>query len=813
MTDRWSDELDSLRQRLGDLIDGSRLGDRHREIAAEALEELAVAIEELQTQNNELVAGHADLELERRRFRDLFETMPDGYAITDVNGIVTEANTTLCELLGADRSRLVGRPLASHIAPDDQRAFYNLVNRVNRAVERGTLSINLGVRDHQLVPVNLRATTTHDGVEGDRSIRWLIHDRRRELASADLRESEERLRVLFDTADIGVVLSDTEGQVLFANPFAVDLVLGGSDREVAESTWLSRIPIDDRHRVEGRLDAARRGVRSDAERHRVITPDGTTRWVDHGIIPFREADGSISGVVSTFTDATAEQLALTELRRNRDFMAATLDTVDAIVIAVDPAGRIRLFNRTAEAITGWTSAETIGKSIVDVVFPPESHAPAQEILSNAATGHHARSEHDWLNRDGSRCRVAWTTAELHSTDGEVEAVIVTGTDVTEQRRLEADIAQAARLHSIGRLASGIAHDFNNSLAVMLARVDRVADRSTDPATLADLDGIRRTIDRSSSMIADLLTFSGRQTLYPVPCDLNTELRRMTDPLSALVGDDIHLVLELTDEPGPVLIDPGRFEQVMANLAINARDAMPGGGTLTIGTTIEHRSERTHATGRSNAQVHVTVTDTGSGIDPTVLPHVFEPYFTTKDVGRGSGIGLAMAYGIVRQSNGSIAVDRTSPRGTRFSLWFPATTDPGADAPAAGEAPGGDDPDVAGRTSSVLVVEDDAELRSLLVDALRDAGHLVAEAEDGPSALELLDAPIDLLITDIDLPETDGITVAAAFTDHRRSLPVLFISGTLTSDARTRLPDGAHFLAKPLHLPSFTETVRRMTNRS
>ena len=400
MIDRWSDDLDSLRRRLGDLIDDARFGEQHREIAAEALEELAVAVEELQTQNNELVAGRADLELERRRFRDLFETMPDGYAITDANGVVTEANATLCELLGSDRTKLIGRPLASHIAPDHQRAFYNLINRVNRTVDHGTLTLNLDITDHQLVPVNLRATTTPNEAGGDHSIRWLIHDRRRELAAADLRDSEERLRSS-STPPTSVSCCPTpmarsssrtvrgRSRVRGLRPRSrrLDVALTGPDRRSSPGRGPAR-----RGERRGTL-GSRSAIGHHAGRKR---PAGSIT----ASFPSVKSTEAISAVVSTFTDATAEQLALTELRRNRDFMAATLDTVAAIVIVRRPCRSHSTLqphggdhhrldvrrNDRARASSMWCSR-------------PRATPTRRRILANAATGHHVPSEHDWLRTD------------------------------------------------------------------------------------------------------------------------------------------------------------------------------------------------------------------------------------------------------------------------------------------------------------------------------------------------------------------------------------------------------------------------------
>ncbi len=860
MTERFADELEALRNRLGELIERSDFGDPSRTVASEALEELSVAIEEFQSQNSELIEGQADLDRERRRYRDLFEEVPDAYLVTNAEGIIVEANTTAFQLFGRGRSSLLGRPLARHIVSGDQRAFYTLLGRLGRMAEGGTTSIDLLVQDHRVVPANLRATTG-SGPDNQHTIRWLVHDRGRELASDDLRVSENRLRALFDTADVGIVLCDTDRNIVFINPCAVDLLGFDADATVPVD-WLRHVPSDERELIDASITRAIDGVGETSRRHRIeidtqkgagaaeVAPPAV-RWIEHGIIPFQSDDEQRRGFLSTLTDVTAEHEAMSDLARSRDFIAAILDTAGAIIVVVDIDGRIQLFNGTAERVSGWTAEEAIGQSVFELLLAPEDRGAAAQVISDTANGALTNWENDWLTKNGRRRQISWTNTAMTSPDGIVDAIVGTGIDVTEQRQLERQVAQTERLHSIGRLAAGVAHDFNNTLAVLLARVDRIDRRSNDPAMATDIDGLRRTIEHSKSMISDLLTFSGRQPPATVSIKVDEELERIVEMLADLLGPDITIDLHLGVGEAMALIDPGRFDQVITNLAINARDAMPDGGTITLSTEPETIADDNGMTTPAKAvlapgnYIRVTMTDSGAGIAPAILDRIFEPYFTTKERGKGTGIGLAMLYGIVKQAGGEVVVESEAGQWTRFTLWIrraarqslPAahdakshrpqspdaapiesqrgTTDqPTTTAPRAAHSTEpratADQTDAGnGQSVTVLIVEDDHEIRQLLIDELTDAGYRILETDRGTMAITMVDEPIDLLISDVDLPGVDGITVANRFLDRSPNMPVLLISGVATPETLQRIPASASFLAKPFGRSSFLATIEEL----
>lgn len=815
MTTSGRDEIDDLRQRLSALIDRVDLGDDARELASEALEELAVVIEELHSQNAELIASRGALDEQTQRYRDLFETVADGYLITDTSGVIRESNLAACDMFGRPRDQVVGRPLATFIDAADRGAFYAQLSRIRHADAGGHLTVDLAVRDHETIPTNLRATRALPRAEGESEVMWLMRDRRHDLVTEGLRSSHERLNALFDTAQVGIVLCDSAGEILFVNPYARH-VLGIRRDQTDQRAWLATTHPDDRTDVDSAVRAALDGeVRS--VRHRVLHRDGTERWVDHSVAPFRES-GEVTGFVSTIVDVTAERTAMTDLASSRDFTEALLDTAGALVIVIDPAGTVMRFNKTCETTTGFSASEIVGRSFVETLVPLEERVAASEYVAALSGGGDARQsgsvERDWLTTSGGRCRISWTYSTLTTDDGAV-AIIGAGIDITERRLLESRVAQADRLDSIGRLTSGVAHDFNNTLATLRLRIDRLKGRGLDDASRADLEAADATIGRTQHLIADLLLFSSRSISAPAVVDVNTEIKRVTGILDELLGDDVTIDLDLTSNRTSVVMDAARLEQALTNLAINARDAMPEGGIVTVSTRVHVIESLATADAHVPARLGpgeylvLSVADTGVGIQPGDLPHVFDPYFTTKPPGRGTGLGLATTYGTVVQSGGSIIVDSQPGHGTTFQIWLPlAPADDGvAGAPSARAAGASSD------TYSVLVVDDDDELREVLVEELTRLGHRTSQAPTGAAALDQLGQPVDVLICDVQLPDLDGPDVATRFRQRHHDLVVVYISGAPATRVRDVVPVDAVVVPKPFTTDELVAAIADQSRRT
>jgi PAS domain S-box-containing protein len=722
--------------------------------------------------------------------------------------MIREVNESACELFGRPRRMVMGKPLATFVAAEDRSVFDRQLDRIRHSAPGGHLTVDLTVNDGDPVPTSLRATLVRTERPDGATITWLLRDRRHDLVTKALRTSEGRLRSLFTTAQVGMVLCDTARNVLFANQYA-DRVLDRDGDDATLDGWMSRVHPDDRPAVDALIRRTTKAGAPGSLRHRVVHRDGTVLWLDHSVVPYREQD-DVTGFVSTLVDVTAETSAMTDLVDSRDFTEALLDTAGALVVVIDPDRRVLRFNKACEAVTGFRAADVVGRPLLDHLIPADRRAEAAKRLADMqdpdTLGHTGSFESDWSTADGRRRRISWTYTSLADEAGRLTATIGVGIDVTEKRVLESRLAQADRLQAIGRLTAGVAHDFSNTLTTLRLRADRMGSRDLDEATRADLVAGVATIDRTQQLIADLLSFSRRAPSEAMRMDVATEILRVATILSELFPDDISIDLELSDETQTVVIDPARFEQALTNLAINASDAMSDGGTLTISTTVDSIHADQHTDARvpthlpAGDYVVMAVSDTGTGIDPDHVEHVFDPYFTTKPAGRGTGLGLATTYGTIVQSGGAILVDSRPGDGTTFRIWLPREGRPAGDA-------AGDD-DSSGRAKTVLVVDDDDDLRQVLVDELTSLGHRTLEAGDAATALGHLDEPIDLLVCDVQLPDLSGHEVTARMLPRHPDMSVVYISGAPSEELRDVLPSDADVLSKPFTTDELLEAIDR-----
>jgi len=434
----------------------------------------------------------------------------------------------------------------------------------------------------------------------------------------------------------------------------------------------------------------------------------------------------------------------------------------------------------------------------------------QEIARVWETGR-ASEAREWEVRTANG-----TTRRIYSSvfpvlkDGTVLEAFRMDTDVTRLRALESQLAQAQRLESIGRLAGGVAHDFNNLLTIINGYGDlALTSADASPVIKAHLREIRKAGERAADLTKQLLAFSRKQVLQPKVLDLNAVVHDSEKMLRRMIGEDIELDCRLSEPLWHIVADPGQMHQVIMNLAVNARDAMPEGGTLTIETS-NVVLDRQHATAHANARVgkHVmlTITDTGHGMDAATLDNVFEPFFTTKEAGKGTGLGLAMVHGIVTQSEGHITVQSEPRRGTEFRLYFPCHegSPDTAEAPAEARTRGG--------TETVLVVEDQDDVRRFVAESLRALGYQVLQAADGETALMLCaehQGTIHLLLSDVVIPRMRGPELAARVSKLRPDTRILYMTGY--TDKLPEYPDaangGGRILRKPFGPRELDEAVR------
>jgi PAS domain S-box-containing protein len=674
----------------------------------------------------------------------------------------------------------------------------------------------------------------------DRTIRLAV-ERARSLDA--LARSEERFRALVEHGAEAVALVDAAGVFRYVSRAAARVV-GTSAEELAGTSILDRVhpgeaaalqrsiaragsrrgratPIDARlrhadgtwRRVAGTLtsrlgepaiDALILGFRDTGRSRGVRTPPGS------GTLP---GGARVTAATGTRDAASAEDPSVEPrradailLQREERFRAVFEGALDAMMI-VDEQGALTDVNQAACALLNLPYQDIVGRRISELV-PAEDQSLRAEAWERFLDEGHTSGVLE-LVRPGGERRIAEFRARSHVMPNRHLAIL---RDVTEQRQLEERLQLSQKIETVGRLAGGVAHDFNNLLTAILGYAELALDRLEPGHELRpDLEEIRRAGERAASLTQQLLAFGRKQVLRPKTLDLNTIVAGMDGLLRRLIREDIRLTTSLHEPLWSVEIDPGQLEQVIVNLVVNARDALPGGGGVTIDTSNELVSAeyaRAHPPMRAGHYVRLTVADTGIGMDPDTLSHVFEPFFTTKERGKGTGLGLATVYGIVKQSGGFIWAESGPGEGSRFSIYLP-TVERATEAPHAPAAPRS----VPRGTETVLLVEDEETVRSLAREVLKRNGYTVLEAQNADEA-RLIDrehgGSIHLLLTDVVMPGLNGPELAAQLAAGRPGLRVLYMSG-YTHGApvcQTRGPDPA-FLPKPFMADTLASKVREV----
>lgn len=482
------------------------------------------------------------------------------------------------------------------------------------------------------------------------------------------------------------------------------------------------------------------------------------------------------------------------------------------IVLVDPDGTVAACNPGFQAMLG-RGDDLAGRAVIDLIADSDRSEAADQlakVLMGTSPGVHRE-----VRLAGRPERIASMYISPTAEDGAVSGLMLHFIDTTERKNLEIQFAQSQKMQAMGQLAGGVAHDFNNLLTAMIGFCDLLLQRhGPGHPSFADLMQIKQNANRAASLVRQLLAFSRRQALQPRPLDVTDALAELSNLLRRLLGERIELNMVHGRDLGLVRVDPGQFDQVIINLAVNARDAMPGGGALTIRTSaasIERPVERGAETMPPGDYVLIEVSDTGTGIAPEHLERIFEPFFSTKEVGAGTGLGLSTVYGIVRQTGGYVFVDSAPGQGATFRIYLPQLD---ADAAAAQRARTIESagPDLTGM-GTILLVEDEEAVRSFGARALRNKGYQVIEARSGEGAMEVLqrEPGIDMLITDVVMPGMDGVTLARLVRMEMPHVHIVLISGYSDEIAVGEVPDdeGLHFLPKPFSLKQLAGLVKEV----
>ncbi len=568
---------------------------------------------------------------------------------------------------------------------------------------------------------------------------------------------------------------------------------------------------------EAALNAIRNGHEFTTVETSMIDGRGNRRYLlrsQWGIVE----DGMLERVWGTTRDVTDLKQSEQALDASRQRMSDLLETVSLIVMIEDLEGAVTYCNRHFFRKTGWRPSGILGHRWLDLMVPGEERQNLQKLFEQARSkpGASVHFEATLLGTQSQRLHFDWDRTLLRDTEGHPTGWANIGRDVTQHRIVEAQLRESQKLATIGKLAGGVAHDFNNLLTVILGySVSLLQEQNNlDPTAYTALDEIRKAASKGAELTHRLLAFGRRQILRPEVLNLNLLIADAEQMLRRLMGDNIHVTTLQDPELGLVRIDGSSFHQVLMNLAVNARDAMPQGGSLLIATSnATIGAFETASPLVPGEYVQVTVSDTGVGMTEEVRDHLFEPFFTTKEQGKGTGLGLSVVYGIIQQSGGNILVDSTPGKGSTFRIYFPCVKVMDQSPPES-EAP----PEIPRGSETVLLVEDRDDVRKLTARILRGLGYTVIEADGVQHAVEYgqnRGRTIHLLLTDISMPGPSGFELAEQMRTYQSAIKVLFMSGSPDpsrfSERLTAIPNSA-YLQKPFSIQALASSVRSLLDR-
>jgi PAS domain S-box-containing protein len=616
-----------------------------------------------------------------------------------------------------------------------------------------------------------------------------------------LRESEHRYRTLFEQSRDAIYVSTLGGALLDFNPSMLSLF--GYSGEEMRQLKAEKLYADPADRLRFREAVEREGYATDYE-VKLVAKDGRAMDCLVSSTAQYAEDGSLAGYQGIIRDITKRKQAEETLRKEKEFSEAATGSLPGLFYLFDEEGRFLRWNRNLERVSGYSSDEIARMQPLDFFTGDDKRIIAESFEEVFRKGHTA-VEADLVSKDGTSTPHLFTGTMVTLDDR--RCAVGAAIDVVERRRLEQQLRQSQKMEAVGQLAGGVAHDFNNVLTVVLSNSELLlrAMGPQDPRR-EELQDIREAAHRAASLTRQLLAFSRKQVLKPQVLNLNEVVVNVEKMLRRLIGEDIELVTMFEPQLWAAEADPGQIEQIVMNLAVNARDAMPDGGKLSIETgnvELDETFARSHYPIVPGRYVMVAMCDTGEGMDAETRSRIFEPFFTTKKLGKGTGLGLSTVYGIVKQSGGYIWAYSEEGLGTTFKIYFPRV-----EREAESLEPASVAPDPVSGSETVLLVEDNESVRTLARRILENEGYEVIEAHNAAQALlsgGRHEGRIDLLLTDLVMPEISGRELAEKMSGLRPEARVLFVSGLESGPWSA----GAGFLQKPFTPDSLARKVREV----
>jgi PAS domain S-box-containing protein len=752
--------------------------------------------------------AHTALARSEQKYRSLIENSLQAITISQ-GGHIVFTNRAAAELTGRTVAELLAlRPdeYPELVHPDDREAL--LQRFAHQAQGRFVPARNqyrVVAKDGRVRWVeSLVSAIEYEGAPAIMSVALDITEQKR--AEMGRRASEERYRAIVEAEPQCVKVLAPDGMLLDMNPAGLRMIEADSLDQVRGRDMLQLVAPYHRDAFREMHRRVMAGGSGTLE-FEIIGLKGGRRWLETHAVPLRGADGEATGLLGITRDITERRQADDELRRSetryRSLVRGALygiyrSTIDGRLLEANPALVAMLGYESEEELIGIDWAHQVYRD------PEERERLVQEYRDASQID---GAEAHWKKKDGTPINVRLSGRVMRNPVGSPVGYEMMVEDITAQRALEEQFRQAQKMEAVGQLAGGVAHDFNNLLTAILGSADLLLmDLPQEDPRREDLIAIRDAGERAATLTRQLLAFSRRQVLQPRVIGLNQVVAGIGKLLPRIIGEDIQLDLTLAPDLWSVSADPGQIEQVILNLAVNARDAMPDGGRLTIATTnsvLDALFAARNPIVQPGSYVRLSVTDTGQGMDEETLARVFEPFFTTKGPGKGTGLGLATVYGIVKQSGGYIFVRSRPAEGAIFDVYLPAVP-PSAEEHAAA-------PPVASAgqgSETILLAEDDAAVRSLARRALEQYGYHVLEAVNGREALDIIRrhrGEIALLLTDIVMPEMGGRRSAEHILQTRPDIKVLYMSGYAGADR----PDGRALVQKPFTPESLARKVREV----